>query len=83
MSAPGSDFEHSPCGSVKLKQGVLLFANSIGCTEGETRDGLFSWNATYHGLLKELGGSHPANIEEFQASFASPVKRADMLLTET
>ena len=36
--------------------------------------GLFSWNASAHALLKELGGSDPANIKDFQARFAAPVK---------
>lgn len=49
---------------------------------GAIMHGLFSWNATCHGLLKELGGSDPANIKEFQARFASPVKPGDKLLTE-
>ncbi|ERF74413.1 hypothetical protein EPUS_06591 [Endocarpon pusillum Z07020] len=49
---------------------------------GAIMHGLFSWNATCHGLLKELGGSNPANIKEFQARFASPVKPGDKLLTE-
>lgn len=49
---------------------------------GAIMHGLFSWNATCHGLLNELGGSDPANIKEFQARFASPVKPGDKLLTE-
>lgn len=44
--------------------------------------GLFSWNSTAHGLLKLLGGSDPANIKEFQARFASPVKPGDKLVTQ-
>ncbi len=49
---------------------------------GAIMHGLFSWNSTCHGLLKELGGSDPANIKEFQARFASPVKPGDKLITE-
>lgn len=44
--------------------------------------GLFSWNAAAHGILKNLGGSDPQNIREFQARFASPVKPGDRLTTE-
>jgi peroxisomal enoyl-CoA hydratase 2 len=49
---------------------------------GAIMHGLFSWNSTAHGLLKELGGSNPANIKEFQARFASPVKPGDKLVTD-
>lgn len=44
--------------------------------------GLFSWNSACHGLLQTLGGSDPANIKEFQARFAAPVKPGDKLVTE-
>ena len=44
--------------------------------------GLFSWNTACHGLLKTIGGSDPANIKEFQARFAAPVKPGDKLVTE-
>lgn len=44
--------------------------------------GLFSWNSAAHGILKELGGSDPKNLKEFQARFASPVKPGDKLTTE-
>lgn len=44
--------------------------------------GLFSWNSTAHGILRELGGSDPANMKEFQARFASPVRPGDKLTTE-
>ncbi|KAI1336840.1 Thioesterase/thiol ester dehydrase-isomerase [Xylariaceae sp. FL0016] len=43
--------------------------------------GLYSFNSTCHGLLMRLGGSDPANIKEFQARFASPVKPGDKLVT--
>ncbi|KAK5048552.1 hypothetical protein LTR84_005643 [Exophiala bonariae] len=41
---------------------------------GAIMHGLFSWNASAFALLKELGGSDPANIKDFQARFAAPVK---------
>lgn len=44
--------------------------------------GLFAWNTTAHGVLKELGGSDPQNLKEFQARFASPVIPGDKLTTE-
>lgn len=44
--------------------------------------GLFSWNSAAHGILRELGGSNPANLREFQARFASPVRPGDKLTTE-
>lgn len=43
--------------------------------------GLYSFNSTAHLLLKELGGSDPANIREYQARFASPVRPGDKLVT--
>src|ERR1700722_4388358 len=49
---------------------------------GSIIHGLFSWNCTAHGVLQCLGGSDPANIKEFQARFASPVKPGDKLVTE-
>ncbi|KAI2636149.1 Thioesterase/thiol ester dehydrase-isomerase [Xylaria nigripes] len=42
--------------------------------------GLYSWNWAAHGLLQKLGGSNPANMKEFQARFASPVKPGDKLV---
>jgi len=44
--------------------------------------GLFSWNMSAHALLKAFGGSDPANMKEFQARFASPVKPGDKLVTD-
>ncbi|KAJ5130760.1 uncharacterized protein N7515_006799 [Penicillium bovifimosum] len=44
--------------------------------------GLFSWNSAAHGILRELGGSNPANMKEFEARFASPVRPGDKLTTE-
>ena len=49
---------------------------------GAIMHGLFSWNTSCHALLKLLGGSNPANIKEFQARFASPVKPGDKLVTQ-
>lgn len=44
--------------------------------------GLFSWNTAAHQLLKLLGGSDPANLKQFAARFASPVKAGDTLVTQ-
>ncbi|KAF2453336.1 peroxisomal dehydratase [Lineolata rhizophorae] len=44
--------------------------------------GLFSWNSTAHNVLAQFGGSDPANLKEFQARFASPVRPGDKLVTE-
>ena len=49
---------------------------------GAIMHGLYSWNTTAFGLVKELGGSDPASIKEFGARFASPVKPGDALVTE-
>ncbi|KAI1103297.1 Thioesterase/thiol ester dehydrase-isomerase [Jackrogersella minutella] len=43
--------------------------------------GLYSFNSAAHGLLQKLGGSDPANIKEFQARFASPVRPGDKIVT--
>ncbi len=48
---------------------------------GAIMHGLYSWNSTCHQLLGALGGSNPANIKEYQARFASPVKPGDKLIT--
>lgn len=44
--------------------------------------GLFSWNSAAHGVLRELGGSGPKNLKEFQARFSSPVRPGDRLTTD-
>jgi len=44
--------------------------------------GLYSWNTTAHAVLRELGGSNPKNLREFQARFASSVRPGDKLITE-
>ncbi|KAK4570236.1 hypothetical protein LTR86_002316 [Recurvomyces mirabilis] len=49
---------------------------------GAIMHGLYSWNSTAHALLKLMGGSDPANIKDYQARFASPVKPGDTLVTE-
>ena len=49
---------------------------------GAIMHGLYSWNTTAHAVLKLLGGSDPANIKEYQARFASPVKPGDTLVTQ-
>ncbi|KAK0618248.1 HotDog domain-containing protein [Bombardia bombarda] len=43
--------------------------------------GLYSFNWACHGLLEHLGGSDPANIKEYQARFASPVRPGDKVVT--
>ncbi|PBP24541.1 putative peroxisomal dehydratase protein [Diplocarpon rosae] len=49
---------------------------------GPIMHGLSSWNFAAHALLKSMGGSDPANLKEFQARFASPVKPGDKLVTD-
>ncbi|KAK6586148.1 hypothetical protein PZA11_001205 [Diplocarpon coronariae] len=49
---------------------------------GAIMHGLSSWNFAAHALLKSMGGSDPANIKEFQARFASPVRPGDKLVTD-
>lgn len=49
---------------------------------GAILHGLFSWNAAAHVILKELGGSDPKNMKEFQARFAAPVIPGDKLIFE-
>jgi peroxisomal enoyl-CoA hydratase 2 len=49
---------------------------------GTIMHGLYSWNTTCHALLKLLGGSDPANIREYAARFASPVKPGNTLVTQ-
>lgn len=44
--------------------------------------GLYSWNTTAHVVLNLLGDSDPANLKEFAARFASPVKPGDALITQ-
>lgn len=49
---------------------------------GAILHGLYSWNSACHGLLQTLGASNPANLKEFQARFAAPVRPGDQLITE-
>ncbi|KAL8836179.1 MAG: hypothetical protein Q9176_006439 [Flavoplaca citrina] len=49
---------------------------------GAIMHGLFSWNTACHALLQSLGNSDAANIREFQARFAAPVRPGDKLITE-
>ena len=49
---------------------------------GAIMHGLYTYNTACHQLLKLLGGSDPANIKEFAARFASPVKAGDTLVTQ-
>ena len=49
---------------------------------GAIMHGLYSWNSAAHALLKELGGSDPANLKEYQARFAAPVLPGQKLTTE-
>ena len=44
--------------------------------------GLYSWNTSAHDVLQTFGGSDPANMKEFQARFAAPVKPGDKLVVE-
>lgn len=44
--------------------------------------GLFSWNTAAHAVLQAFGNSDGANLKEFQARFAAPVKPGDKLITE-
>lgn len=48
---------------------------------GAIMHGLYSWNSTCHLILKAIGGNDSANIKEYQARFASPVKPGDKLVT--
>lgn len=49
---------------------------------GAIMHGLYSWNAAAHILLQAFGGSDPANMKEYQARFASPVKPGDKLVVD-
>ncbi|KAH7139461.1 HotDog domain-containing protein [Dendryphion nanum] len=44
--------------------------------------GLYSWNTAAHVVLQKFGNSESANLKEFQARFAAPVKPGDKLITE-
>jgi peroxisomal enoyl-CoA hydratase 2 len=49
---------------------------------GAIMHGLSTWNFAAHALLKELGGSDPENLKEYQARFAAPVLPGQKLITE-
>ncbi|KAM3451251.1 hypothetical protein NHJ6243_009633 [Beauveria neobassiana] len=49
---------------------------------GVIMHGLYSWNSTCLEIVRALGGSNPANIKEYQARFASPVRPGDKLITQ-
>lgn len=44
--------------------------------------GVTAYQMVAHALLRELGGSDPANIKEFQAKFVGPVRPGDQLRVE-
>jgi peroxisomal enoyl-CoA hydratase 2 len=44
--------------------------------------GLFTYNCAAFAVLKTLGGSNPANLREFSARFAAPVRAGDVLETQ-
>ncbi|KAJ3487666.1 hypothetical protein NLG97_g6356 [Lecanicillium saksenae] len=48
---------------------------------GTIMHGLYSWNSTCLEIVRALGASDPANIKEYQARFASPVRPGDKLIT--
>lgn len=49
---------------------------------GPIMHGLFTYNCAAHAILKVVGSSNPANLKEFTARFAAPVRPGDELLTE-
>jgi peroxisomal enoyl-CoA hydratase 2 len=44
--------------------------------------GLFTYNCAAHAILKTIGNSNPANLREFSARFAAPVRPGDELITQ-
>ena len=44
--------------------------------------GLFTYNCAAHAVLKTVGASKPANLREFSARFAAPVRPGDQLVTQ-
>ena len=44
--------------------------------------GLFTYNCAAFGILKQIGGGNPANLREFSARFAAPVRAGDVLETQ-
>jgi peroxisomal enoyl-CoA hydratase 2 len=49
---------------------------------GPVMHGLFTYNHAAHAVLKEIGGSNPANLREFGARFSAPVRLGDILVTK-
>lgn len=49
---------------------------------GPILHGLFTYNCAAHAVLKTIGNSNPANLREFSARFASPVRPGDELVTQ-
>ncbi|WQF78903.1 Putative maoC-like dehydratase domain, HotDog domain superfamily [Colletotrichum destructivum] len=49
--------------------------------KGAILQGLGTWNMAAHGLLRELGGSHPGRLKSFGARFKSVVYPGDTLET--
>lgn len=44
--------------------------------------GLFTYNCAAFAILKTIGSSNPANLREFSARFAAPVRPGDVLETQ-
>jgi peroxisomal enoyl-CoA hydratase 2 len=44
--------------------------------------GLFTYNHAAHAILKEIGGSNPANLRVISARFSAPVRLGDVLVTK-
>lgn len=44
--------------------------------------GLFIYNSAAFAILKQIGGGNPANLSEFSARFAAPVRPGDVLETQ-
>lgn len=49
---------------------------------GAIMHGLFTYNCAAFGVLKQIGGGNPANLREFSARFAAPVRAGDLLETQ-
>lgn len=49
---------------------------------GPILHGLYTYNVVALGLLRTVGSSDPANLREFSARFAAPVRPGDVLDTE-
>ncbi|GAM90573.1 hypothetical protein ANO11243_086170 [Dothideomycetidae sp. 11243] len=88
--SPDLSFEHPTTDSSALLYRLNGDYNPLHATPepgkkmgfgGAILHGLFSWNTTARGLLKNLGGSDPKSISHFAARFASPVLPGDTLVT--